>query len=305
MSKRPAPSSKPKRRRRKSAVKSTPDGGAPSPLPKSGAERKQIRSKSWDAVAGWYSGWSGPEGSRHHRERAMPTLIELLQPRKGERILDIGCGAGALCSAVSGCGADYVGVDLSEKLIALARKHHRGRSFHVGDATRLPSVNALSKESFDGATFLLSLQDINPLGDAIDSAAWALKPGGRLVLLLIHPCFRIPRQSGWGVDEQRKLKFRRVDKYLSELDVPMQEYDGGRQGVTRSYHRPLEAYVNTLFAHGLVTEELRETPAPPPKGTVQEPRIDRLAREDIPLFLGLRARKRQLRVPLRTGKNTR
>jgi len=222
---------------------------------------------------------------------AIPTLIDLLRPRQGERILDIGCGAGALCAAVSRANAEYVGVDLSEKLIAAAKKHHRGHRFYVGDATNLPSVSALSKESFDGATFLLSLQDINPLEGAIQSAAWALKPEGRLVLLLIHPCFRIPRQSGWGVDEQRKLKYRRIDKYLSKLDVPMQKYGAGRQDVTRSFHRPLHAYVNTLFSQGFVTEELLETEAPPPPDKDHEPRMDRLAREDIPMFFGLRARK--------------
>jgi hypothetical protein len=36
-----------------------------------------------------------------------------------------------------------------------------------------------------------------------------------MVLLLTHPCFRVPRQSGWGWDEQRKLQYRRVDRYLT------------------------------------------------------------------------------------------
>ena len=42
---------------------------------------------------------------------------------------------------------------------------------------------------------------VDPLEPALASAAWALRPGGRLALLLTHPCFRIPRQSGWGWDE--------------------------------------------------------------------------------------------------------
>ena len=64
---------------------------------------------------------------------------------------------------------------------------------------------------------------------------------------MTHPCFRVPRQSGEGWDEQRKLLYRRVDRYLSPLAVPMKAYAGGR-AATWSYHRPLEDYVNGLAA---------------------------------------------------------
>jgi hypothetical protein len=46
----------------------------------------------------------------------------------------------------------------------------------------------------------------------VASAAWALQPGGRLVLLLTHPCFRIPRQSNWDWDQGSRLRYRRVDR---------------------------------------------------------------------------------------------
>lgn len=248
------------------------------------------RSKSWDAVADWYSGWSGSEGSYHHQQVAIPALLELLQVAAGEAILDIGCGAGALASSAVKAGVRYTGVDLSPKLIEVARRHHKACRFHVGDATRLASVTGLRRGSFDGATFLLSLQDIDPLDEAVASTAWALRPGGRLALLMIHPCFRIPRQSGWGWDVGRGLRYRRVDRYLTPLDIPMQEYDGGRKGTTRSYHRPLQDYVAALAAAGFVVEALCELSAPaPPKGA-EEKRAERISREEIPMFLGLRAR---------------
>src|SRR5262245_34296944 len=88
---------------------------------------------------------------------------------------------------------------------------------------------------------------------------WALRSGGRLVILMTHPCFRVPRQSGWGWDEERKLRFRRVDRYLTPLAVPLKPYAGGR-GATRSYHRPLEAYVSGLANRGLLIDRLLETP---------------------------------------------
>ena len=48
----------------------------------------------------------------------------------------------------------------------------------------------------------------------------------------------------------RRLRYRRVDRYLTRLAVPMKSYGGG--GATRSYHRPLGAYVNGLAACGLL-----------------------------------------------------
>lgn len=254
---------------------------------------RRAPSKSWDAVAGWYLGWAGAEGSRHHRELAIPALMALLAPEKGERILDIGCGAGALASAVVAAGAHYTGIDKSPRLVAHGRKHHgRNARLLVGDATQLSAIAALAPGSFDATAFLLSIQDIDPLDAAFRSAAWALRPGGRLALLMTHPCFRIPRQSGWGWDEGRALQYRRIDSYLTPLDVPMQEYGSkrgnGKPGVTRSYHRPLETYVAALAANGFVVDALQEVPA---RKFGEEGRAQRRASREIPLFLAVRARR--------------
>ena len=48
-------------------------------------------------------------------------MFDLLAPKKGERILDLGCGDGALTGEIAACGADVLGVDLSDELLAGAR----------------------------------------------------------------------------------------------------------------------------------------------------------------------------------------
>src|SRR5205807_2443790 len=112
--------------------------------------------------------------------------------------------------------------DASPRLIQITSRRHgaRGR-FLLGDARALAATPGLAGASFDGVVFMLSLQDMDPLDAVLASAAWALRPGGRLVLLLGHPAFRVPRQSGWGWDAGRKLRYRRVDRYLTPLPVPM------------------------------------------------------------------------------------
>ena len=245
---------------------------------------------AWDGVADWYAGWVGEEGSEHHRRLAIPAVLELLTPSSGEQILDLGAGSGVLAPAIAGAGAYYTGVDASVRLLSYARRRHRrwGR-FLLGDAADLPALPELSAGSFDGVVFMLSVQDMAPLDAVLASAAWALRRGGRLVLLITHPCFRVPRQSGWGWDETRKLRYRRIDRYLTPLAVPMKTYNGGR-GATRSYHRPLEAYVNGLAACGLHIDQLREIPTYQEAPEGARARAENLAHREIPLFLGMRAR---------------
>lgn len=253
---------------------------------------KPAAATSWDALAQWYHGWVGEGGSEHHREVAIPTVMRLLDPQPGERILDLGAGQGVLAPPISRAGALYVGVDASPRLITLARKQHGSLGqFQVGDVRQLAGMPGIEPESFDAAVFLLSLQDMDPLAPALASAAAALKPGGRAVLLLTHPAFRVPRQSGWGWDEKRKLIFRRVDRYLTPLPVPMKTYPGKEGGVTRSFHRPISAYVNGLADCELLVDRLEEIPAHKLSAPGGTPRAEGMARQEIPLFLGIRARK--------------
>jgi SAM-dependent methyltransferase len=245
----------------------------------------------WDPVAHWYDGWVGEAGSEYHREVAIPSLMHLLQPRKDEHILDLGAGQGVLAPYIARSGALYTGVDASPQLIGLARRRHsKSGRFILGDACDLSAIRDLHAGEFDAVVFLLSIQDMDPLEGALRSAAWALKEGGRAAILMNHPAFRVPRQSGWGWDEGRKLRYRRVDRYLSPLAVPMKGLPGIRY-VTRSFHRPLQSYVNGLTGNGLLIEHLAEIPShkansPPIEGASAEQ-----ARREIPLFLGLRARK--------------
>ncbi|HEX6509746.1 MAG TPA: class I SAM-dependent methyltransferase [Chloroflexota bacterium] len=262
------------------------------PRPPRGRDRRPAAPTSWDPLATWYNGWVGESGSEHHREVAIPATLRLLEPQPGERILDIGAGQGVLAPAIARAGAQYIGVDASPRLLDLARKHH-GRSgrFIVGDARKLPSIDELQAASFDAVVFLLSIQDMDPLDPVLAGAAWALKPGGRIVLMMTHPAFRIPRQSGWGWDEGRKLVYRRIDRYLTPLPVPMKALPGrGNPATTRSFHRPLSDYVNGLAEHGLLVDRMDEIPAHKLSGASESAKAQDLARREIPLFLGLRAR---------------
>ena len=250
-------------------------------------------SRNWDPVADWYIGWVGAEGSEHHRKLAIPAVLELLGDVQSQHILDIGCGTAALARYVVRRGARYTGVDASRRLLSFARRHNRRAcTFLHADATSLPNVAGLEAGAFDAAVFLLSIQDIEPLADALTGAAWAVRPGGRVVILMTHPCFRVPRQSGWGWDASRRLQYRRVDRYLTPLAVPMKSYGGrGGRNATRSHHRPLEAYFDALSQSGLHVRAVREVAAAEdPVGRARRTE-ERRANAEIPLFMGIGAVK--------------
>ena len=64
-------------------------------------------------------------------------LVKLLAPKAGERILDLGCGTGALTAEIAARGAEVLGVDRSEEMIAQARKKFPTLRFEVMDAREL------------------------------------------------------------------------------------------------------------------------------------------------------------------------
>lgn len=258
----------------------------------------RITTQGWEPLAAWYDGWVGADGSDHHRNVAIPAVLDLLGLQAGESVLDVGAGQGVLASYVAQMGAGYTGVEISPRMIALAKQRHlRDGRFLRGDARNLSRVQGLAEGSFDAVVFLLSIQDMNPLEAVLESAGWALKQGGRLVILMTHPCFRIPRQSGWEHDSNRDLRFRRIDRYLTPLAVPLKPYGkkrGNRRGKSRSrggvsisFHRPLSHYINGLAACGLLVDELQEITTYE-RGTTK---AEQRANDEIPLFVGLRARK--------------
>src|SRR5262245_20032740 len=65
--------------------------------------------------------------------KAAQDMLALLAPRKGERILDLGCGPGQLTNAIAETGAEVVGIDNSPAMIEQARRNYPSLRFEIGD----------------------------------------------------------------------------------------------------------------------------------------------------------------------------
>ena len=128
---------------------------------------------------GWMSAaqtWDPATYARHARfvaDLGSP-VVELLAPRPGERILDLGCGDGALTKKLVDLGCEVVAVDSSAPQIEAARK--LGLNAQVMDAEALPF-----SDEFDAVFSNAVLHWIKRADPVIAGVHRALKPGGRFV----------------------------------------------------------------------------------------------------------------------------
>jgi trans-aconitate 2-methyltransferase len=104
------------------------------------------------------------------------SLIEMLAPRPGERILDLGCGAGHLTAQIAAAGAEVVGIDHSADMIEQARRNFPRLRFDHADA-RIYTPG----QPFDAIFSNAVLHWIREPASVIASIRQALKPGGRFV----------------------------------------------------------------------------------------------------------------------------
>jgi ubiquinone/menaquinone biosynthesis C-methylase UbiE len=244
---------------------------------------------SWEKVAGWYDGLLSGEGT-YQKELILPNLLRLMDIRKGETILDLGCGQGFFAREFAKTGARVIGVDASRALINIARKHSPSEIEFT--AASADSLGFIKEENVDKAVIVLALQNMTNVAGVLRECSNVLKNVGTIYIVLNHPAFRVPKASSWGWDERAQIQYRRIDRYLSEIKVEIDMHPGEKGGErTISFHRPLQSYFKALGKAGFSVVALEEWNShkrsePGPKAKAEDS-----ARKEIPLFLCLVAKK--------------
>jgi SAM-dependent methyltransferase len=107
---------------------------------------------------------------------AIEPLLEAVRLTAGMHLLDVATGPGAVTAAASMRGARPVGIDLSPRMVELARRLHPGIEFHEADVERLP----FSNETFDAVVGCFALGHLPCPEAAVAECLRTLKPGGRI-----------------------------------------------------------------------------------------------------------------------------
>jgi len=246
--------------------------------------KKNRGSTSWQQVSKWYNKEVGNSGHYYHQHLIFPGIKRLVEFDQNSRVLDLACGQGVLARTIDQ-NVPYLGIDLATSLIEDAKRQDQNNlhQFQVGDVSK--KLN-LKNQTFTHAFIILALQNIETQENVIRNAYEALNPGGKLLIVLNHPCFRIPRQSSWEIDEAKKYQYRRIDKYLSIMKIPITAHPGAKNHspVTWSFHFPISQFSNWVFEAGfkiLKIEEWGSDKVSQGKAAKMENRT----RQEFPLFM--------------------
>ena len=121
----------------------------------------------------------------------LSAVRDLVEPSSGDRVLDLGCAAGAVTHFLSTFGCDVVGVDSEPLALETARSLFPGLRFELADVTELPFPGA----SFDkavAADLVEHLED-EPFAQMVAEVARVLVPGGTLSIYTPNPRHVIER----------------------------------------------------------------------------------------------------------------
>ncbi|MBI3666644.1 MAG: class I SAM-dependent methyltransferase [Acidobacteria bacterium] len=189
--------------------------------------------------AGSSQTWDPQRYARHARFVADlgEPLIELLAPRPGERVLDLGCGDGALTAKLAALGVNVVGVDAGADMVAAARTG--------GLDVRLMDAHALTFErEFDAVFSNAALHWMRHPDAVLEGIRRALKPGGRFVAEF----------GGAG----------NIASILAALMEVLRRRRLDGQAIMPWYFPTVEEYRRKLEAHGFTVDSIALIPRPTP-----------------------------------------
>lgn len=220
----------------------------------------------WDGNADFWNDRMG-EGNQFHNELIHPTQERLLDLRPNELVLDVACGNGQFARQMAQLGARVVASDISPRMIEIAKSRTTENAdrieYCVIDATDADALLALGERRFDAAVCTMAIMDMASIEPLFSSMAKVLKPGGRFVFSLMHPCFNSStismiveeRQTDDG--ELRTEYFIKTSKYimpraqkgLAMRDQPKPHY---------YFDRSISLLLNTGFEAGFVVDGIAE-----------------------------------------------
>ena len=232
-------------------------------------ENENTQAKNaWDSNAKFWNQHMG-EGNDFFNILLWPAVERLLTPQSGERLLDVACGNGLTSRRLETAKARVTAFDSSATMIAIAAGYPGPLNidYRVVDATDREALLDLGAAAFDGALCNMALMDMADIEPLMSALVVLLKPGGRFVFSVLHPCFNNPATVQMGELEDRNgtivttysVKIARYKTPFTQVGLAMQ----GQPVPHPYFHRPLSLLLAPALSAGLVLDGFEEQAFPP------------------------------------------
>lgn len=239
--------------------------------------------EAWDRAAEAYA--QGQAAGRDHYRFAFlgPAQVATCGDVRGMRVLDVGCGSGYFAREMARLGARVVGVDISPRMLEHARRAEAeeplGITYVEGDAAEV--VARIAPASFDLAASCVALQDVPDPAAVLRGVHAALRPGGRFVASITHPCSDTPFRR-WEKDEDGRKRWLCLDRYFDHGPLEYAWHGWPYDFATPALHATLEEWFGWIVAAGFQLRAFRE-PRPTDEALRSHPDLEDAAR--IPYFI--------------------
>lgn len=249
-------------------------------------DRESVR-ESWERAAAAFDSAQTSGLDYYRSEFFGPAQIELCGDVRDMSLIDVGCGSGYLARAMAERGARVTGVDISPRMIALAERHESdvplGITYRIADAADLTSQIGMA--TFDMATSCMALQDMPSVDAVLRGVSAALRPGGRFVASITHPCNDMPFRR-WERDERGQKRWLCVDRYFERGPITFSWERFGERVTTTAMHATLEDWLGWIHAAGFQLRGFHE-PCPTPAALGRRPDLEDAARIPYYVFFDL------------------
>ena len=191
----------------------------------------------------------------------VPVFLESLGKIDGLEILDAGCGEGRSSRHLAACGAQVTGVDISREMIAHALSQEAENP--LGISYRVGSCNDLSRfqgRHFDLVSSFMALMDMPDLAETLSEFHRIIRPGGRLAIMVRHPCHFTP---GFSILKNHlgERSGLTVSAYFGHQPYPERwRFPAQTEGAFNTTRFPytLSDYVNGFLGNGFELASLSE-----------------------------------------------
>jgi len=182
-----------------------------------------------------------------------PALFSLAPDLTGKAVLDLGCGYGENCAKFKDLGASrVVGIDISEKMLEVAKNEITGIEFISADMSDLSHIDG----HFDVVFSSLAIHYIKDFDSFVASVNRILVEGGVFIFSQEHPLTTAPPAgASWTRDKNRNVMHYNLMGYMRSG----QRSTAWIVDKVIKYHRPFSEIVNTLIDNGFVIERMIET----------------------------------------------